>query len=59
MINTEKNTRIIFTCPKDLKEKIDRAAEKEHRTVSSFIVDHFYKFFDAESTKNKKKKESE
>lgn len=51
MIDKNKNTRIIFTLSKDLKEKIEKQAEKENRTVTNFIVNHFKLFFEAEETK--------
>ena len=37
-INKEKNTRIVITLPKDIKEKVQIEADKDNRTMTNYIV---------------------
>lgn len=37
-INKEKNTRIVITLPKEIKEKIQIQANKDNRTMTNYIV---------------------
>jgi predicted HicB family RNase H-like nuclease len=32
------STRLLFTVPKDLKEKLVKQAEEEHRSLSNLVV---------------------
>jgi len=34
---SDKNTRIAFTISKELKERIEKQAEQEHRSVANLI----------------------
>lgn len=37
-INKEKNTRIVITLPKDIKEKVKIEADKDNRTMTNYIL---------------------
>lgn len=37
-IDTNKNTRIVITIPKEVKEKLQDKASKDNRTMTNYIV---------------------
>lgn len=37
-IDKEKNTRIVITLPKEVKEKLQECAKKDNRTMTNYIV---------------------
>lgn len=47
-INTEKNTRIVITLPKEIKEQIQLKATKDNRTMTNYIVNLILKDLDNE-----------
>ncbi|UEL48290.1 ribbon-helix-helix domain-containing protein [Terrisporobacter hibernicus] len=48
-INKEKNTRIVITLPKEVKEQVQELANKDNRTMTNYIVNLILK--DLESKK--------
>ena len=48
-INKEKNTRVVITLPKDVKEQVQELANKDNRTMTNYIVNLILK--DLESKK--------
>lgn len=48
-INKEKNTRIVITLPREIKEQIKLQADKDNRTMTNYIVNLILK--DLESKK--------
>lgn len=48
-INKEKNTRIVITLPKEVKEQVQELAIKDNRTMTNYIVNLILK--DLESKK--------
>lgn len=46
-INTEKNTRIVITLPKEIKEQIQEQATKDNRTMTNYIVNLILKDLDS------------
>lgn len=36
---SDKNTKILITIPKDLKEWVQDKARREHRSMSNYIID--------------------
>lgn len=37
-INKNKNTRIVITLPKEVKEQVQELANKDNRTMTNYIV---------------------
>lgn len=48
-IDKNKNTRIVITIPKDIKEQVQELANKDNRTMTNYIVNLILK--DIESNK--------
>lgn len=46
-INTDKNTRIVITLPKEIKEQIQEQAHKDNRTMTNYIVNLILKDLDS------------
>lgn len=38
MAISKDNTRVLVTMPKELREKLEKEAEKENRSLSNYIV---------------------
>ena len=49
-INKNKNTRIVITLPKEVKEQVQELANKDNRTMTNYIVNLILK--DLESKKS-------
>lgn len=45
-INKEKNTRIVITLPKEIKEKVQLQADNDNRTMTNYIVNLILKDLD-------------
>lgn len=48
-INKDKNTRVVITLPKEIKEKVQELANQDNRTMTNYIVNLILK--DIESKK--------